>query len=184
MKKMKKNDPRQIAKKFKKKLSQIKVFLVDVDGILTDGHIFYSGNEVGFNRSFHALDGYGLKLIREHGIKIGFITGGDSISVKKRAEYLGLDFLFLGTEDKRKAFLEVEAKGYKPEEILYMGDELFDIPLLTRSGFSATVPNAPVELHENVDYVTVRDGGEGAVREVIDLVRYAQNIHPKILDFE
>jgi 3-deoxy-D-manno-octulosonate 8-phosphate phosphatase (KDO 8-P phosphatase) len=99
-------------------------------------------------------------------------------------DQLGLDFCYAGNEDKRAAFLDL-MKKYEVEasEILYMGDELFDIPLLKKAGFAATVPNACDEVKEIVDYVTERQSGMGCAREVIDLVRYAQNIHPVLEDF-
>ena len=166
------------------KLRQIKVFLTDVDGVLTDGMIHYDGHEVGFNRSFNALDGYGFKLLKMAGIKTGFISGGKSISLNKRAEYLGLDYFFIGNEDKRHAFNSVLKDGYQFQEILYIGDDLFDLPLLKKAGFSATVNGAPLELVETVDYITLKKGGDGAVREVIDLLRYARNFEPEIPDFD
>ncbi len=94
-------DLRAEAKKFEAKLKNIKVFLCDVDGILTNGYIYYAGNEIGFNRYFHALDGYGLKTLNRAGIKVGIVTGGDSVGVKKRAHDLKLDYSFVGNEDKR-----------------------------------------------------------------------------------
>jgi len=97
---------------------------------------------------------------------------------------LGLDFIFLGNEDKRAAYLEVLKMGFKDHEILYMGDELFDIPLLKRAGFSATVPNASLEVREIVDYITTRPSGKACAREVIDILRYAKGLKPKILDFD
>ncbi|MFI5390758.1 MAG: KdsC family phosphatase, partial [Bacteriovoracales bacterium] len=119
------------------------------------------------------------------GIKVGIISGGNSLGVKKRfEENLGLDFIFLGNEDKREAYLEVLKMGYKDSEILFMGDELFDIPLLKRAGFSATVPNASIEVREVVDYITSRPSGKACAREVIDILRYAKGIIPKILDFD
>ncbi len=176
-------DLRAEARRHQEKLGKIKVFLCDVDGILTNGFIYWGGDQVGFNRFFHALDGYGMKLLREAGIKVGIVTGGDSLGVKMRADYLKLDYAFVGNEDKRQAFLKVLQDGYKAEEILYMGDELFDIPLLRKAGFSATVENSPHEVREVVDYITERDGGQGCVREVIELLRYAQNIQVNIKDF-
>jgi len=174
-------DLRAVAKKYHKQLCKIKVFISDVDGILTNGQIFYSGEEVGFNRFFHAHDGYGFKILKEAGIKVGFISGGNSVGLVKRAEYLGLDYLMIGDEDKRHAYNEVKKlSGCSDDEILYMGDEFFDLPILECVGFSATVPNASLEIQDAVDYVTTRNGGEGAVREVIDILRYAQNIVPKI----
>ena len=113
------------------------------------------------------------------GLKVGVITGGNSVSVEKRTSQLGLDFVYAGNEDKREAFKDV-LKRYNVEadEVLYMGDELFDLPLLKKAGFSATVPNTSDEVKELVDYVTTRESGRGCAREVIDLVRYAQGIVP------
>lgn len=173
------------AEKFREKLSKIKVAAFDIDGVLTNGHVWWDGDELGFNRLSHTSDGYGLKLLMEAGIKTGVISGGDSVSVRKRfAQNLKLDFAFLGNEDKRESYNKLLEMGYKDEEILFMGDELFDIPLLKRAGFSATVPGAPFEVHNLCDYVTTREGGQGAVREVIDLVRLAIGFTPKILDFD
>jgi 3-deoxy-D-manno-octulosonate 8-phosphate phosphatase (KDO 8-P phosphatase) len=180
---MERVDYRHFAEQFREKLLPIKVFLVDVDGVLTDGKISYFGSEVGFNRSFHAKDGYGFKMLAMAGLKVGFISGGDSIGVKKRSEYLKLDYSFLGNEDKREAYQKVLDDGYSDSEILYIGDEFFDLPLLKRAGFSATVPHSSDEILEAVDYVTQRPAGEGAVREVIDMVRHVQNIVPDIPDF-
>ncbi len=176
---------KEISQKFSNKLLNIKVALFDVDGILTNGLISWDGDDVGFNRTTHAQDGFGLKMLMDGGIKVGIISGGNSLGVKKRfQENLGLDFIFLGNEDKREAYREVLKLGFKDHEILYMGDELFDIPLLKRSGFSATVPNASIEVREVVDYVTSRPSGKACVREVIDILRYAKGIAPKIMDFD
>lgn len=172
------------AKKFEDKLKKIKVVCFDLDGILTDSHVWWASEEVGFNRTFCIYDGYGMKLLMKAGLKVGVITGGNSVSVQKRTTQLGLDFCYAGNEDKRDAFLDL-LKRYdvKADEVLYMGDELFDIPLLKKAGFSATVPNTCEEVRELVDYVTVRESGKGCAREVIDLVRYAQNIVPDLGDF-
>jgi 3-deoxy-D-manno-octulosonate 8-phosphate phosphatase (KDO 8-P phosphatase) len=179
------SDLRSLAIHYEKKLKKIKACLFDVDGVLTDGKIRFDGEEMGFNRSTHTSDGYGLKVLRQAGLKVGVISGGNSIGVEKRfRDNLKLDFIFLGNEDKREAYQAILDKGYKDEEILYMGDEFFDLPLLKRCGFSATVPGASLEVQENVDYVTTRSGGEGAAREVIDMLRYAQKIVPKVLDFD
>lgn len=172
------------SKKFEAKLKKIKVVCFDLDGILTDSHVWWASEEVGFNRTFCIYDGYGMKLLMKAGIKVGVITGGNSISVTKRTEQLGLDFCYAGNEDKREAYKEMMKKyNVTPEEVLYMGDELFDIPLLRKSGFSATVPNTCDEVKEQVDYVTIKESGKGCAREVIDLVRYAQDIYPNIGDF-
>ncbi|EQC46614.1 HAD family hydrolase [Bacteriovorax sp. Seq25_V] len=175
----------EIAKKFESKLSKIKVAAFDIDGVLTNGHVWWDDEALGFNRLTHTSDGYGLKLLMEAGIKTGVISGGNSVSVQKRfEENLKLDFAFLGNEDKREAYKKILEMGYKAEEILFMGDELFDIPLLKASGFAATVTDAPHEVKAFCDYVSVREGGKAAVREVIDIVRYAQGFSPEILDFD
>ena len=170
---------KEIAKKHEAKLKKIKVCAFDVDGILTDCKVQWDGEEVGFNRTFNIYDGFGMKMLMKAGIKVGVITGGDSVSVQKRTSQLGVDFAYLGNEDKRLAFNEIMTKfNVQADEILYMGDELFDLPLLRRCGFSATVPNTTDEVTTMVDYVTERKSGEGCAREVMDLVRYAQDIHP------
>lgn len=173
------------AKKHKEKLEKIKVVAFDIDGVLTPGHIWYAGEEVGFNRSTHASDGYALKLLMKNGLKVGVISGGESLGVKKRfIENLKLDFAYLGDEDKRDAFQRILDMGFKADEVLFMGDEFFDIPLMKGAGFSATVPHASHEIKFYADYVTHRTGGDGAVREVIDIIRYARGIVPDVLDLD
>lgn len=175
---------KDVAKIFEAKLKKIKVAAFDVDGVLTNGKVWWASEEVGFNRTFHIYDGYGMKNLMEAGIKVGVITGGNSVSVQKRVAQLGLDFAYLGNEDKREAFLDLMKKySVSADEILYMGDELFDIPLLKKAGFSATVPEAAEEVREMVDYISAKSSGNGCVREVTDLVRYAQGIIPKVETF-
>lgn len=170
--------------KLLEKLKKIKVCAFDVDGVLTNGMVWWQGGEVGWNRTSHTRDGYGLKMIQRAGLKVGIITGGDSLSVHKRyKENLGLDFVYSGSEDKRSAFNDIVAQGFKSDEILYMGDEFFDIPLILEAGFGATVANAVDEVKEQSDYVATLPGGKGAVREVIDLLRYSQGLEPDIPGF-
>lgn len=174
-------DLREISKVFENKLKKIKVCLFDVDGILTNGKLYWSGEEVGFNRQFHTHDGYGLKILMNAGLKVGIITGGESIGVEKRFERLNIDYLYMGKEDKRAAYEAIlKDTGVTEEETLYMGDEFFDLPILKRAGFSATVPNASVEIREAVDYVTLRESGDACVREVIDMLRHVQGITPDV----
>ena len=169
---------RQLAEKHKKKLLPIKVALFDVDGVLTDGKIYWSGEEVGWNRFFHTCDGYGMKMLMKAGMKVGIITGGNSTGVKKRfIELLGLDHVYFGSENKLPAFEEIMKKeNVQAHEILYMGDEFFDIPLLKRAGFSATTNLASIEIQESVDYIASREPGNGCAREVMDILRLAQGL--------
>lgn len=172
------------AAKFKDKLSKIKVCIFDIDGILTDGKISWEGVDVGFNRTTHALDGHGLKMLMAAGIKVGVVSGGDSIGVRKRfIENLKLDFGFFGNEDKRESYKKVLALGFTDDEVLFMGDEFIDLPILRRVGFSATVPNASLEIQEAVDYITHREAGDACAREVIDMLRYAQEIPLVLMEF-
>ena len=178
---MTKRDLRIEAKKYTEKLSKIKIALFDVDGILTNSKVYWDGEERGFNRSFNTYDGYGIKMLQEAGLKVGIITGGDSLGVKMRFEGLGVDYLKMGSIDKRDGFNEVMNDcGFAHDEALYMGDEFFDLPILKQVGFSATAPHASHEIQDEVDYVTEREAGDGCVREVIDMLRYVQNITPNI----
>ena len=171
----------EIAKEFESKLKNIKMCLFDVDGILTNAQVYWDGEECGFNRAFHIQDGYGMKTLMRAGIKVGIITGGNSKGVQKRFDYLGVDYLYMGNEDKRQAFQEiVDDSGIDKEHILYMGDEFFDLPILKQVGFSATVPSASYEIRTACDYITHREAGMGCAREVMDLVRHAQDILPVI----
>lgn len=171
----------EIAKQYEDKLKNIKMCLFDVDGILTNAQVYWDGEECGFNRAFHIQDGYGMKTLMRAGLKVGIITGGDSLGVEKRFTYLGLDYVYMGNEDKRGSFEKILADSkLDKSEVLYMGDEFFDLPILKQVGFSATVPSASYEVRESVDYITHREAGMACAREVIDMLRHVQNIIPEI----
>ena len=148
--------------KLSHQLKKIKVFLSDVDGVLTNGLLFFQGPEMGYNRFFNALDGHGFKYLKEANIKVGVITGGHSYGVKKRFADLNLDFLYFGNEDKRFAFKEILSQGYAPENIAYIGDDFIDLPILKKVGLAVTVPHASFEVKHHCHYVTYRKAGEGA----------------------
>lgn len=172
------------ANKFHDKLSKIKVCIFDIDGILTNGGITWDGQDIGFNRTTHSRDGWIMKFFQRHGIKVGVISGGDGPNLRKRfIDNLKLDYVFLGNEDKREAYKHILNDGFKDENILYMGDEFIDIPLLKKAGFSATVPNSSYEVQEAVDYITFRESGDACAREVMELVRIAQNLKSDVVDF-
>lgn len=160
------------------RLKRIKILMLDVDGVMTDGRFFWLENH-GWTRFFHVKDGYGLKLLRKSGIEVAVISGGDSKDVRTRMEFLKINHVYLGNEDKLKAFDKIRTDtGIEPEAMAFMGDELFDIPIIERVGFSATVPDAPDEVKERVHYITQTSGGWGAVREVADAIRKAQGFGP------
>lgn len=178
------SDIKKVAEPYWDKLQKIKLFLTDADGVLTDGRVYWDSEEIGFNRFFHIADGYGLKMLMNGGIKVGVISGGDSPGLVKRVENLKLDFMKIGNEDKRQGYLEiVNEYGCSDEEVLYIGDEFFDLPLLRRVGLSVAPPHAAPEVKAVCDYITSRPGGQGCVREVADMVRLVQNIVPHIPDF-
>lgn len=163
-------------KELREKLRKIKFLILDVDGVLTDGSIVYSskGEEI---KTFNVHDGYGIEMLRQHGIPVGIITGRISSIVEKRAQDLKIEDLVQGTIDKIPA-AEKFAQKYNLsfDEIAFIGDDLFDIPLLQKVGFSAAPKNARREVKRIVDYVTTNEGGKGAVREVIDMILEAKEL--------
>ncbi len=158
----------------KRTLRKISILLLDVDGVLTDGRIYYGDNGTE-HKAFDAHDGYGITRAMEHGLKIGFITGRQSSIVERRARELGVTDVFQNSVNKVAAFEQVKSK-YKidDDEAAYMGDDLFDLPLLKKVGLSIAPKNAVEEVKDSVDFVTKAKGGRGAVREAIDMILEAQ----------
>ncbi len=161
---------------FQKKISRIRLLLLDVDGILTNGTIFHVEGQ-GWTRTYNIYDGYGIKLIQKMGIKVGIISGGNSNELKERIKVLGIQYAVLGSEDKLASMKQItQETGISAEETCFMGDELFDMPALMAVGLAITVPEAMSEVHNVVHAITRRSGGQGAVREVIDQIRKVQNL--------
>ncbi|MHB8304307.1 MAG: KdsC family phosphatase [Acidobacteriaceae bacterium] len=158
---------------------KIKLFLMDVDGTLTDGGVCLislpKDGGVAEMKVFHSLDGLGLKLAHTMGIKTGFITGRKSPAVQQRAQENLVDYVYLGQATKTAAFEEcLQKAGVTPGEVAYMGDDLPDMPLAERVGLAVAVANAADELKATCHYVTRARGGEGAAREVVELILKAQ----------
>lgn len=152
------------------KARKIKMILLDVDGVLTDGGLYYTaeGHEL---KRFHAHDGYGIVRGREAGLTFGIISGRTTPIVSARARVLKIDEVIQGVDDKLAAFrLLQQRSGLADGEFAFIGDDLFDIPLLKTVGFSAAPRNALPAVKRGVDYVTRLSGGEGAVREFVDLI--------------
>jgi len=161
----------QIDQKIIQRLSKIKMVVFDVDGVMTDGKIIWGGADGDWRRFYSVRDGAGIVFMRQAGYKTGIITGAASPDVKKRADHLKIDYLFQSQVDKGPAYDEIKkSTGYTNEEISYIGDDLFDIPLLRQVGFAATVPGAMDPVKEVCHYITKRIEGDGAVRELCDLV--------------
>ncbi len=160
------------------KLKKIRLLILDIDGVMTDGRVFWLQGH-GWSRHFHIKDGYGLKVLMKHGVDVAVISGGDSQDVRTRMEFLKIKHVFLGDEDKLKALDKiVEATKLDLSQMAFMGDDLFDIPVLEKVGFSATVPHAVDPVKARVHYITETPGGWGAVREVADAIRKAQGLGP------
>lgn len=156
-------------------IKRINTIILDVDGVLTDGRFGYDGsdNEIKF---FHARDGHGIKLALRIGMKVGILSGRSSEANRKRAEELGLSFIYEGKKDKKAAFIRIlEEHHITAEECLYIGDDIVDIPPLKMAGIAATVADAPEYLDEYCDIRTSLKGGHGAVREVIEILLKEQN---------
>jgi len=156
------------------KLRKIKAIFLDVDGVLTDGSIIY-GNNGAEMKAFDIKDGFGITNAISNGIRVGIITGRQSELVKRRATELGIVDLYQGSIDKVTPFEKIK-KGYSLDssEIAYVGDDVLDLPLLGKVGLSAAPSNAVREVRTKVDYVSKARGGQGAVREIIDLILKAQ----------
>ena len=146
----------------------IELLLLDVDGVLTDGKMYFgpwSSAAAGFN----SLDGAGIKILQRAGVQVGIITGRASDGVAQRAAMLGIRILHQDIEDKLGTYEEVKEETDLPDEkIAYMGDDLPDLIVMRRVGLSIAPPNACPEVLEQADVITERRGGEGAVREAIE----------------
>jgi 3-deoxy-D-manno-octulosonate 8-phosphate phosphatase (KDO 8-P phosphatase) len=160
------------------RLKKIKLLILDVDGVMTDGRVNWLQGH-GWSRHFHVKDGYGLKVLMKCGVDVAVISGGDSQDVRIRMEFLKIPHVFLGDEDKLKALDKiVAATGLDVNQMAFMGDDLFDLPVLEKVGFSASVPHAVEAVKKRVHYVTRTPGGWGAVREIADGIRQAQGLGP------
>ena len=163
------------------KAKPIKLLMLDVDGILTDGSITYTdeGSEI---KTFHVRDGFGMNQLKKMGIEIVLVTARRSQALLHRAQDLSLDHVHQGVRNKIEVYDEIiEQFTLQPSEIAYMGDDWIDLPLLTRVGLSATVADGAPEVRQIVDYVTRKPGGKGAVRELCDLIIEAKGLRETIL---
>ena len=163
------------------KALQIKLLVLDVDGVLSDGKLYFSnqGDEL---KSFSTLDGLGIKLLQQSGVKVALISGRDSLIVRNRANNHGIaeNLVFQGKQDKLVILDSIiAAEGLHYADVAYMGDDLPDLPCIRKVALSITVPNAHSLIKEYAHYETIIDGGSGAVREVCDWILQAQGNYEK-----
>jgi 3-deoxy-D-manno-octulosonate 8-phosphate phosphatase (KDO 8-P phosphatase) len=170
------------------RLRPIRLLCLDVDGVLTDGHLYYAGGadyklvapEARFTQRFSVRDGVGIKLLQQAGGQVAILSEGSLLSGRARAESLRIEHAYFGLTTKLTKLKALLAElGLSASEVAFVGDEVADLPLLLEVGFGATVPDAVREVRAAAHYVTQRPGGTGAVREVADLIRrHASALQP------
>ncbi len=152
----------------------IKLLIFDVDGVLTDGSLFL-GDDGQEYKAFNSLDGHGIKMLKNSGVEIAIITGRSSKVVTLRAGNLGISHLYQGVHDKLVAFHQLTTElGLRLEQCAFMGDDVVDLPAMRRCGLAVTVPQAPELVKRHAHFVTQREGGYGAARELCELIMQAQ----------
>ena len=153
---------------------KIELLLMDVDGVLTDGTLYFSEHGEAM-KGFNVRDGHGLKLLAEAGVEVGLLSSRSSEIVRLRARELGIALVQQGEGDKRAAWRALlSARQLGPDESGYMGDDLLDLGVMAECGFSATVPEAPGAVRERAHYVARSGGGRGAAREVCEFILSAR----------
>ncbi len=158
----------------RERLARLKLMIFDVDGVLTDGSLWYGEQGEMFKR-FNALDGHGLKMLATSGIKVALVTGREGPIVDRRAAELGLGDVLQNVRDKGAVLTELVARYHLTfEESGFMGDDLIDLPAMQRAGFAASVPDAPAYMTQAAHWVSTKSGGKGAARECCDLILASQ----------
>jgi len=159
---------------YKKKLNHITTFIFDIDGVLTDGKVYIPdiGNLI---RSMHTKDGFAIKTALKKGYRVAIISGAQDENVIRRLEYLNIKDIFIKVDNKLPVYKKyLQDNNLTPNEVLYMGDDIPDIPVLRNVGLSAAPRNAVQEVLDTVDYISLKNGGETCVRDVIEQVLRVQ----------
>ena len=162
--------------------AKIRMLVLDVDGVLTDGKLYFDhvGNEM---KAFNTRDGLGMKALQRSGIEVAVITGRKSEAVTHRMRQLDIQHVYQGREEKMNAFLHLlEITGLDAGQICYVGDDWIDLPVLLRAGLAVTVADSEERVKKHVHWITERNGGDGAVREICNLILAAQGKDQTILD--
>lgn len=163
------------------KAKEVRLLLLDVDGVLTDGNLLYTGSE-SEGKAFNTQDGFGLRLLQDAGIDVGVITARKSDVVARRTAELKMRYVYQGIPNKNQAFKQVmKDSGLKPFEIAYMGDDWLDLVLLQQVGLALAPENAAIEVKEIAHFVTNRAGGCGAVRDACNLILESKGLVKELL---
>jgi 3-deoxy-D-manno-octulosonate 8-phosphate phosphatase (KDO 8-P phosphatase) len=156
------------------KATQIELVILDVDGVLTDGRL-YLDNDGNEYKAFHIRDGHGIKMLLAAGVEIAIISGRHAASVERRMADLGIRYAYLGVEDKLSVFDSLLVRlGLLAEQVAYVGDDLIDLPVMTRVGLAIAVRDADPFVKQHAHWQTPSPGGRGAVREVCELLLEAR----------
>lgn len=157
--------------------ARVQLVIFDVDGVFTDGHLYYGvdGEEL---KVFHVRDGHGIKSLLQQGVQVAVISGRNSMAVTRRMQELGIQHVFQGNEDKRPILEKLLKKlGLSADQTACVGDDLVDLPLMQAAGIAIAVADAQPEVRAQADWCTRSRGGDGAVREVCDLILEARNTY-------
>ncbi|MRR35685.1 phenylphosphate carboxylase subunit delta [bacterium] len=156
------------------RLRKIRLLLLDVDGVMTDGRIIFDSNGIE-SKFFNVKDGHGIKMVQRAGIEVGIISGRGSVVVSNRAAELGISLVYQKALDKLTPYQEIlERTELTDDQVAFMGDDVIDIPVLRRVGFAAAPADAVDDVFPHVHFTTRNRGGWGAVREVCDLLLRGQ----------
>ncbi len=166
----------EMSRELRDRVSKVRLMIFDVDGVLTEGRVIYldNGTEI---KEFDVQDGHGIKLLQRAGIEVALISGRACPAVEHRAAGLGIERVYQGIKQKVEVYLQLLADtGLKEHETGYMGDDLIDIPVMRRAGFSVAVPNASPHVFPYAHYVTKASGGRGAAREICEMILKARDL--------
>lgn len=162
--------------------SGIRLVLFDVDGVLTDGRLFFddSGNE---SKAFHSRDGLGINLLQQSGVQAGIITARTSNLVAHRAKNLKIAHLVQGAVDKYPAYLELrDSLGLRDEQVAFVGDDVVDLPVMLKVGLAVTVPEAHMLVGQHAHWTTRHAGGAGAARDACEMIMHAQGTYTTAME--
>ena len=169
-----------ITEALQEKIKSVRVLILDVDGVLTDGEVIFddAGRET---KHFNVRDGHGLRMLMRYEVEVVLLTGRTSQVVNHRALDLGINEVYQGVCNKLDVFEEIlRKKNIVAAETAFVGDDVVDVPVLRRAGFSATVADASADLKNVVDYITDHNGGRGAVREICEIILKAKGKWPEV----
>jgi len=173
-----------LSQKLIEKARSIKLVIFDVDGVLTDGSLFYGDDGLEY-KAFNSQDGHGMKMLQSSGVDIGIITGRTSDVVKYRMENLGIEHVYQGQLDKLPAFIKLTQKlKVDAEEVAYVGDDVVDLPIMIRVGLAITVQEGHDLAKKHAHWICQKPAGRGAAREICEMIMQAQgNLEPMLEEY-